>query len=136
MKALAKVSTAMVMAVFLAGIAFAGDDRHDDRRYDDRRKESDEGVRAGRTATACPSRAEYKNGEKTSVKFYGTIKSISESGKCVWVVNDKEVFVTADTRIEEEHGKASVGAYVEVRGGFLGNAIIAEEIEVKKAAKK
>jgi hypothetical protein len=66
-------------------------------------------------------------------KFYGIIESMPE-GKIegIWVINGREVLVTANTKIEEEYGRATVGAYVEVKGNYIDRTFTAYEIEVKR----
>jgi hypothetical protein len=72
-------------------------------------------------------------GARYESKFYGTVEKMPEGIDGVWVVNGKEVLVTKDTIIKEKHGKAAVGAYVEVEGNLSGKAFTAYEIEVKRA---
>jgi hypothetical protein len=76
---------------------------------------------------------EYEHHERYESKIYGTVSKIPEGGIGTWVVNGKEVLVTKDTFIEEEHGKAAVGAYVEVKGSYDGKIFTAYKIEVKRA---
>lgn len=76
---------------------------------------------------------EYKHHERYESKIYGTVKKIPEGGLGTWVVNGKEVLVTKDTFIKEERGKATVGAYVEVKGSYDGKTFTAYKIEVKRA---
>jgi len=65
-------------------------------------------------------------------KFYGTVESIPVSGRDgIWVINGREILVTGNTKIEEEHGKAVPGAFVEVKGDYTGKIFTAYEIEVK-----
>lgn len=78
---------------------------------------------------------EYERHEKYESKIYGTVSYIPEGGIGTWVVNSKEVLVTKNTIIEEEHGKATVGAYVEVKGSYDGKTFTAYKIEVKRAKK-
>ena len=75
----------------------------------------------------------YEHHEKDEVKFYGTIEKIPEGKVGTWIVRGKEILVEKNTKIEEEHGKAKVGAYVEVEGSYLGETFIAHEIEIKRA---
>lgn len=75
----------------------------------------------------------YEHHKRHESKIYGTVSKIPESGFGTWVVNGKEVIVTKDTFIEEEHGRAVVGAYVEVKGSYDGKTFHAYEIEVKGA---
>jgi hypothetical protein len=65
-------------------------------------------------------------------KFYGTVDSIPDSGReGIWIINGRDVLVTAGTRIEEEYGKAAPGSYVEVKGDYSGKTFTAYKIEVK-----
>lgn len=65
-------------------------------------------------------------------KIYGVVEQIVPGTKGRWIVDGREVIVTPDTRIEEKHGKAAVGAFVEVKGVFSGREFIAKKIEVKR----
>ncbi len=93
------------------------------------------------TGTALGSEYEKRSGmeywhhEHYESKIYGTVTKIPEGGIGTWVVNGKEVLVTKDTLIKEEHGKAVVGAFVEVKGSYDGKTFTAYKIEVKRAKK-
>ena len=66
-------------------------------------------------------------------KFYGTVQSMPEQGYVgLWKIDDKEVNVTKDTKIEEKHGKLAIGVYVEVEGVTFEGKFIASELETKK----
>jgi len=78
---------------------------------------------------------EYERHERYESKIYGTVEKLPKGFVGTWVVNGKEVLVTKDTFIEEEHGKAVVGAYVEVKGSYDGKTFTAYKIEVKRARK-
>lgn len=90
----------------LCGLVFASDDKYGDRNYD------------------------YSDGYE--VKLYGTIETIPKGGLGVWLVNGKEIIVNKNTFIEEKHGEAVPGAYVEVKGFFTGKEFVAREVEVKR----
>ncbi|MBF0317372.1 MAG: hypothetical protein HQL04_04285 [Nitrospirae bacterium] len=72
-----------------------------------------------------------KQGERG--KIYGVITEIPKDAIGTWTVCRRKVVVTGDTRIKQEHGKAAVGAYVEVEGDYDGITFKADEIEVKYA---
>lgn len=76
---------------------------------------------------------EYERHERYESKIYGTVDKIPEGSLGTWVVNGKEILVTKDTFIKEEHGKAAVGSYVEVKGNYDGKTFTAYKIEVKRA---
>lgn len=76
---------------------------------------------------------DYEHHERYEGKFYGTVSKIPEGGIGTWVINGKEVLVTKETLIEEEYGKAVVGAYIEVKGKYDGKTFTAYKIEVKRA---
>ncbi len=59
---------------------------------------------------------EYGYRERYESRFYGTVEKIPEGIVGTWTVNGREITVTKDTKIEEEYGRAEVGAYVEVEG--------------------
>ncbi len=66
-------------------------------------------------------------------KIYGTIRKLPPGMIGLWDVNGREVSVTNSTFIKEKHGKAEVGAYVEVEGSLYGKGLVARKIEVKRA---
>lgn len=78
---------------------------------------------------------EYEHSERYGSKMYGTVQSLPEGLIGTWQVNGKEVEVTKETAIKQKHGKAEVGAYVEVEGNYSGKTLVAHEIEVKRARK-
>ena len=85
---------------------------------------------------AGPAAADRDNGherhDEYAGKFYGAVESMPEQGlEGIWIVNGREVLVTGQTKIEEEHGKLAAGAYVKVEGNYEGNTFTAYEIEVK-----
>ena len=59
---------------------------------------------------------------------------IEEQRTDVWVIGGREVYITADTVIDEEDGPATVGALVEVTAYRDGDRLIARAIEVERAA--
>lgn len=80
-----------------------------------------------------------ERGGNYNAKYYGVIESMPENSiEGIWIVNDREILVTKDTKIEEEYGKAAVGAYVEVEGDYLNKKFTAYKIEIKmdKSEKK
>ncbi len=80
-----------------------------------------------------PESAEYEHAERQESKIYGTIRKLPGDLIGIWNVNGKEVSVTKTTTIKEKHGKAEVGAYVEVKGSYSGKTLVARKIEVKRA---
>ncbi|MBF0337350.1 MAG: hypothetical protein HQL05_05915 [Nitrospirae bacterium] len=66
-------------------------------------------------------------------KIYGVIEEMPKESVGTWTVGKRKVVVTDNTHIKEKHGKAIVGAYVEVEGGYDGDTFVADEIEVKRA---
>lgn len=71
--------------------------------------------------------------EHYMARFYGVIEYMPEGGpEGMWTVNDREILVTGETRIEEEFGKAEIGAYVEIEGDYAEKTFNAFNIEVKK----
>lgn len=91
------------------------------------------------TGVASGSEREHRGtGEQEQVerhesKIYGTVEKLPEGRIGAWVVKGRHVRVTKDTVIKEKHGKAEVGAYVEVEGSVVDKTLNAYEIEVKKA---
>lgn len=75
---------------------------------------------------------EVKRDSRESRKIHGTIESLSTGTNGAWIVNGEKILVQKDTLISERHGRAMVGAYVEVEGVSSGNALAASKIEVKR----
>lgn len=75
---------------------------------------------------------DHKDGYRS--KFYGTVESLPDGLLGTWVINGRSVVVTEQTQIEEEYGRALVGAYVEVKGKTDGQTLLADKIEVKREA--
>lgn len=71
--------------------------------------------------------------QEIPVAFPGVIDKLPESGLIgEWVVSGRKVQVTADTEIDQEHGAAAVGAYVQVKGILGTDGVVkARGIEVK-----
>ncbi|MBV6341897.1 DUF5666 domain-containing protein [Candidatus Magnetobacterium casense] len=76
---------------------------------------------------------EYYKDQGRHGKIYGVIKEMPKESVGTWTVGKRKVVVTENTHIKEKHGKAIVGAYVEVEGGYDGDTFVADEIEVKRA---
>ena len=68
-------------------------------------------------------------------KFYGTVEQMPADGFIgTWIISGRVTTVTATTRIEQEHGPAVVGAYVEVEGYLQADgSVSATKIEVKSS---
>lgn len=76
------------------------------------------------------------SGGGTYTKFYGTVEQMP-SGTFVgtWLISGRVTTVTASTRIDQEHGPAVVGAYVEVEGYLQADGSVnATKIEVKSSS--
>lgn len=66
-------------------------------------------------------------------RLYGVIERMPEEGQTgIWTVNDREVLVTGDTKIDEGFGRTEVGAYVEIQGDYVDKTFTVYKIEVKK----
>lgn len=78
---------------------------------------------------------DYELKEKYENEFYGTIEKLPDSLTGIWTISGRQVSVSKDTYIDEEHGKARVGAYVEVKGRQDGKAFKAYKIEIKRLIK-
>jgi len=89
------------------------------------------GISSGNTLNAY--KVEVKRDRKEVRKMRGTIESLSTGKDGKWIVNGEEIQINKDTFIKEKHGRAVVGAYVEVEGISSGNALSARKIEVKRA---
>ena len=80
--------------------------------------------------TLCASDNDHyreKRGE-----FYGTIEQLPDGLYGVWVVDGRQISVTPSTKIEQEYGRVSIGAAVEVEGVFEGQKFKAYEIEASR----
>lgn len=78
---------------------------------------------------------EYEHRSGYEHEMYGTVEKLPDGMVGAWTINGKQVDVTNETRIEEEYGKARVGAYVEVKGKKDGKSFKAYKIEVKRSKK-
>jgi len=72
----------------------------------------------------------YSEGYRS--KFYGTVEEMPEGYIGTWIVNGRQVEVGPRTEIEQEYGRAAVGAYVEIKGRNDGQRFTAYELEVKR----
>jgi len=81
----------------------------------------------GRRAGEYHERGDYES------RIYGLIEKLPQDRVGAWVVNGREIVVTKDSWIREKHGKAEVGAYVEVEGNVTGKAFTAYEVKVKRS---
>ncbi|OPY83522.1 MAG: hypothetical protein A4E65_00489 [Syntrophorhabdus sp. PtaU1.Bin153] len=66
---------------------------------------------------------------------FGTVENVPAGLIGTWIISGKQVEVTKDTHINEQYGKARVGAYVEVNANKEGGIYRATKIEVKKVTK-
>jgi hypothetical protein len=66
-------------------------------------------------------------------KYYGIVEAMPSGYTGTWTVNGRSVEVGSQTKIEEEYGRAAVGAYVEVKGRTNGQVFQAYELEVKRS---
>jgi hypothetical protein len=65
--------------------------------------------------------------------IYGVVEKTPLGHFGNWVINKRDVTVTKETRFIEKHGKAVVGAYVEVEGENTAMSFTANKIEVKRS---
>ena len=67
------------------------------------------------------------------LKFYGNVEKMPATGHLgEWVVDGKPVQVLEDSRIDMDHGRPEIGAFVKVKGLKYDNKILVYDIEVKK----
>lgn len=80
-----------------------------------------------------PASMAVAGGSDDDFKFTGIIESLPSSGLTGnWVVSGTTVRVTAGTRVEQEDGRAAVGAVVKVEGARRSDGSVdATEVEVK-----
>ncbi len=75
---------------------------------------------------------EERYDRRDRLELHGLVESLPENSlEGTWVVGGREVYVTRDTAIDQEHGRILVGSAVEVKGTRTGNAIHAWRIERK-----
>ncbi len=110
MKTLITIVAMGLSMVMATGAAFAGDDHRGERSHE--------------------------HGDRYESKIYGTIRSLPNGTIGIWNVNGREINVTQSTIINERHGKAAVGAYVEAEGTSEGNRLNAYKIEVKRDSRE
>jgi hypothetical protein len=81
-----------------------------------------------------PAGAALASGGENEIKFTGFIESLPSSGLSGdWVVSGTTVHVGSSTRVEQEDGRAAVGAVVKVEGRRRSDGSVdASEIEVKE----
>lgn len=72
-----------------------------------------------------------RNHDDSNHEFYGSIEKIPANRIGIWIIGGREVNITQDTFINEEHGKVEVGAYVELEGTTSSGSFTATKIEVK-----
>jgi len=88
----------------------------------------------GAAFASGPERQAGSTQAQVEQKIYGTIRSLPQTEIGIWDVDGKQVEVTKATRIVENHGKAGVGATVEIEGiAASGKAFSARKVEVKRA---
>ena len=76
---------------------------------------------------------EYGKQVNYADKFYGVVESMPQTGYAgLWIINGRNVQVGNNTVIEEKHGRASAGAFAEVKGQQSGDIFTAYEIEIKQ----
>ncbi|HVG22005.1 MAG TPA: DUF5666 domain-containing protein [Blastocatellia bacterium] len=82
-----------------------------------------------------PAGGAFASGGENEVKFTGFIESLPPSGLTGnWVVSGTTVRVGSGTRVEQEDGRASIGAVVKVEGRRRSDGSVdATEVEVKEA---
>ena len=66
-------------------------------------------------------------------KLYGVIETMPGNGyEGTWIIGGKAVNVYKETDINEKHGRAVTGRYVEVKGERIGKKFVALSIEVEE----
>lgn len=84
------------------------------------------------TAGTAFASDDYKEGYRS--KVYGTVEKVPADFYGTWIIDGHQVLVSRSTRIEQEYGRADVGAYVEVKGRNDGQLLHAYELETKRGA--
>jgi hypothetical protein len=88
-------------------------------------------IGAGFASDSGRSGKKSGHSEQHESKIYGTVEKLSQEVPGAWIVDGKEILVTKDTFIKEDHGRPAVGAYVEIEGSYSGSTFIARKIEIK-----
>lgn len=71
--------------------------------------------------------------DSSFTKFYGLIEKLPSNNLLgQWQVNGQQINVSASTYIDSEHGKAVVGAYVEVEGLKQSDSFNVTKVEIKQ----
>ena len=79
------------------------------------------------------SRGGRRHDESHGGELYGVVERMPDKGlEGTWIVSGQKVLVTRETVIYQEHGRISVGSYVEVKGSRSGDVINAQWIEIKR----
>jgi len=79
------------------------------------------------------SRGGRRHEDSHSGELYGVVESMPDKDlNGTWIVNGQKIVVTRETVINQEHGRISVGSYVEVKGPRSGDVINAQWIELKR----
>lgn len=77
---------------------------------------------------------EYAEAEQYRRTISGTVRSLPEGVTGIWNVDGREVNVPKATFITAEHGKAEVGACVEIEGTWSGKTLNASRVAVTRGA--
>ena len=88
-------------------------------------------------ATEIEVKSTFTPTPSSYVRFFGTLTNLPANNTRVgdWTVGGKTVHVIDRTRIKEEHGKATIGAYLEVEGNQRADGSVdAAEITVERDA--
>ncbi|MFZ7125111.1 MAG: DUF5666 domain-containing protein [Desulfobacterales bacterium] len=79
------------------------------------------------------SMARDDHGRRGRHEIHGVVERLPDSGfEGTWIVDGQKVLVTWETAIDQEHGRITIGSYVEVKGDHSGDIISARRIELKK----
>lgn len=68
-------------------------------------------------------------------RIYGTVEELPADLNGTWIVDGRPITVTPQTEIDEEHGKAAVGAYVKAKGLYDGREFLATEVEIERGTR-
>jgi hypothetical protein len=97
--------------------------------YDGRDFQADE-IEVKQGAMATPASLPDQGMEKREI--YGRVTRIPVGGLGTWMIDDQEIYVDDNTRIEEKHGPVAIGVPVEIKGTSRGRSFHAQKIKVEK----
>lgn len=85
-------------------------------------------IKRGRDNSASDSSYSRPDREE----FHGTIEARPQGMLGTWKIDGRDIYVNERTRIEQEKGRADIGAKVKAKGYYQGQTFVARKLEVKR----